>query len=214
MRRILTILVLSSLMTVTHAAAVSDDTYVAPKVIRTATECGLVPDGTTINTQAMQRAINSLYAQGGGTIRLTAGTYLTGSIVLKDNITLHIDKGATLLGSTNPEDYSSIDLSADSDRKDNSRLALILADKARNISIVGKGTIDGQGLALALTIDSLHHAGVRIDTLYNNKRKRPNETARPKLLLMSRCSNVDISGVTMRNSACWGQTGRSAPTTA
>ena len=204
MRRILPILLLSSLMTVAQAAAVSDDTHVAPKVTITATECGLVPDGTTINTQAMQRAIDGLYAQGGGTIRLKAGTYLTGSIVLKDNITLQIDKGATLLGSTNPEDYRSLDISDDSDRKDNSRLALILADKARNISIVGKGTIDGQGLTLALTIDSLHHAGVRIDPLYNNKRKRPNETARPKLLLMSRCSNVDIRGVTMRNSACWG----------
>ena len=159
MRRILTILVLSSLMTVAQAAAVSDDTHVGHKVTITATECGLVPDGTTINTQAMQRAIDGLYAQGGGTIRLKAGTYLTGSIVLKDNITLQIDKGATLLGSTNPEDYRSLDISDDSDRKDNSRLALILADKARNISIVGKGTIDGQGLTLALTIDSLHHAG-------------------------------------------------------
>ena len=204
MIRILTIILLSSLMTVHYAAAVGDDTYVGTVATITAEQCGLVADGVTLNTQTLQKTIDGLHAQGGGTIRLTEGTYLTGSIILKDNITLHLDKGATLLGSTNPEHYRSLDISDDSDRKDNSKLALILADKARNIRINGKGTIDGQGLALALTIDSLHHAGVRIDPFYNIKRKRPNETARPKLLLMSRCSNVDISGVAMRNSACWG----------
>ena len=57
--------------------------------------------------------------------------------------------------------------------KDNSALALIVANGARNIGVTGQGVIDGQGLELALNIDSLHHRGVRIDPNYNNRRKRP-----------------------------------------
>jgi len=57
---------------------------------------------------------------------------------------------------------------------------------------------------LALNIDSLHHLGDRIDPNYNTNSWRPSETVRPKLFYFSTCNNVNISGLELKNSACWG----------
>ena len=87
---------------------------------------------------------------------------------------------------------------------DNSQLALLVAYKANNISISGIGTIDGQGTALAINVDSLHHAGIAIDPDYSVEANRPNEKMRPKLIRFSMCKNVLFSQTTFKNSACWG----------
>ena len=56
--------------------------------------------------------------------------------------------------------------------------ALILAKEAANISISGRGTIDGQGQKLALRLDSLFHIGELEDKHYNFVEKRPRFSAR------------------------------------
>ena len=61
------------------------------------------------------------------------GRFLSGSIHLKSDVTLHLLEGAVLLGVLNPMDY---------DR--NGFTALILGEGQENISITGKGIIDGQ----------------------------------------------------------------------
>ena len=88
--------------------------------------------------------------------------------------------------------------------KDNSHRGLIVAKKAKGIAITGQGVIDGQGQALALNIDSLHHKGVLIDPNYNERRQRPSELVRPTLLNIVGCEDVCIEGVSLRNSAGWG----------
>ncbi len=91
------------------------------------------------------------------------------------------------MGSDQPEDYQPLahEETSEDRRQDNSLMALIVAYKASHLSLTGSGTIDGNGLQLALNIDSLHHAGVRIDPHYNTRRMRPGETARPKLFFMT-----------------------------
>ncbi len=170
-----------------------------------ASRMGIVGDGLTLNTMAIQKAIDRV-AKKGGRLVFAPGTYLTGSIILRSNVEIHLEEGAVLFGSSNPDDYLPLDIDSQGDdtRHDNSRLALILAHQANNIALTGKGTIDGNGLQLALNIDSLHHAGVKIDPHYNMKRHRPAETARPKLLYMAHCENVCVEGLHLRNSACWG----------
>lgn len=173
------------------------------------TEFGAIDDGKTLNTEIIQAAIDSISKSGGGKLLFPAGKYLTGSLILKDGVNLVLEESAVLLGSTDPCHYKGIDKKgrlSSPKTDDNSRLALILAYKANNISITGKGMIDGQGRALALHIDSLHHAGIRVDPKYNHHRLRPNETFRPKLFKLSQCENVTISNVHLQNSACWGLT--------
>ena len=162
-------------------------------------------DGQTLCTQLLQQAIDAIYKKGGGRLVLTKGTYLTGGLMLRSGVELYLEEGATLLGSTNPYDYQPINVAhSDDTRHDNASMALIMANGAEHISIMGSGTIDGQGLALALNVDSLHHTGERPDPNYNQRRQRPSETARPKLFFLHGCSDVKMDGVRLRNSANWG----------
>lgn len=154
-----------------------------------------------MNTKALQSLIDK-----GGRVVFAKGEYHTGQLELKSGVELHLEEGAVILGSTTPYDYNKVETnqSAGDERKDNSQLGLIIAKDALDIAITGKGTIDGQGLALALTIDSLHHTGERIDPNYNKRRQRPSELVRPTLFNFVDCKNVRIDGVHLRNSAGWG----------
>lgn len=162
-------------------------------------------DGQTLCTKQLQQAIDWIHQKGGGRLTLSPGSYLTGSLMLRSGVELYLEEGATLLGSTNPYDYQPISVAhSDDTRNDNASMALIMADGAEHISITGSGTIDGQGQALALNVDSLHHTGEHPDPNYNQRRQRPSETARPKLFFFYGCKDVKVEGVKLRNSANWG----------
>ncbi|MCK9159711.1 MAG: glycosyl hydrolase family 28 protein [Bacteroidaceae bacterium] len=172
-------------------------------------DVGGINDGKTINTDTIQSAINHLSNSGGGKLVFTKGKYLTGCLQLKSNVKLYLEKGAVLLGSTNPFDYSVLNIPDKNVvlmHNDYSSLALIQAYKVHNISICGEGCIDGQGLELVLNIDSLHHAGVLVDPNYNTRRKRPSENVRPKMFFFSGCNDVEVKGTHLKNSASWGLT--------
>ena len=171
-----------------------------------ATDFGAAGNNQKLNTNAIQTAIDHIARKGGGRLVFTPGTYLTGSIQLKSNVEIHLQRGAVIKGSPNSRDYSPINdtPSGSTKRNDDSRLALILARQATGIALTGEGTIDGNGLLVALDADSLHHAGIRVDPNYNTRRKRPSELVRPKLFYFQECSNVLISSLRLTNSACWG----------
>jgi len=163
-------------------------------------------DGKTLCTAQLQQAINRIAKRGGGTLMLAPGTYLSGSIFLKSGVALKLEKGAMLLGSPNPYHYMKADVNASGKdtRHDNSCMALVMAENAENITIENEGVIDGNGLAVALNADSLHHIGEFVDAHYNVRRQRPSEVMRPKLFFFSNCKNVRIEGGEYRSSANWG----------
>lgn len=169
---------------------------------------GAIADGKTINTEAIQAAIDAAHKRKkGGKVIFPKGTFLSGSIEMKSNVDVYLEEGAVLLGSINPNDYKAMDTGgrpSSPKNDDNSQLALVLANKADTISLSGKGLIDGQGRELALNIDSLHHAGVRLDPNYSEHRMRPSETVRPKLFRFSQCKQVKITDLEIKNGACWG----------
>ncbi|WP_242093124.1 glycoside hydrolase family 28 protein [Aestuariivivens sediminicola] len=160
------------------------------------TDYGVSGDGKTLNTEHIQGIIDSLEQAGGGTLIFPKGTFLSGSLEIKSNITIYLREEAVLMGTADPYQY----------RKGIGNLAFLFGGHAENIAILGKGSIDGQGRALALAIDSLHHIGERIDPNYNLRRMRPHESFRPELLNLKQCKNITINGVTLKNSAGWLQT--------
>ncbi|TXN35218.1 glycoside hydrolase family 28 protein [Flagellimonas hymeniacidonis] len=167
---------------------------------------GAVDDGKTINTKFIQKAINAAHEENGGVVVFPKGKFVSGTLIIKSNIHFLFEEGSFLLGSKNPGDYPKLDLKNErvsSKTDDNSKLALIWGYKANNISITGKGIIDGQGRPLALAIDSLHHKGVIVDPNYSG---RPSETLRPKIINFLKCEKVAVSGITIKNSASWVQT--------
>src|SRR5258705_8846773 len=95
---------------------------------------GIYSDGVTLNTRSIQFAIDYIHQQGGGRLVFDVGRFLTGSIHLRSDVGLHLKEGAVLLGSLNPMDYDK-----------NGLTALLLCSEQENISITGKGVIDGQG---------------------------------------------------------------------
>ena len=157
---------------------------------------GAKSDGKTLATEAIQTAIDIASKNGGGKVIVPEGYFLSGSIILKTGVELHLHENAIILGSTNPYDYKST----------NRWKSLILANNQDNISITGKGIINGQGQKLALKVDSLFYAG-KLDSIhYNLRRKRPGEYMRPQIIEMGNCKDVLISEVTLKNAACWVQT--------
>ena len=116
-----------------------------------ASECGAAGDGKTLNTEVLQAAIDRIGQAGGGTLVLRDGCFLTGGLFLRSNVELRIEAGATLLGSTNPYDYTAINMDNIPAGRgmDSSRMGLIVAQGVDNVKISGYGTIDGQGRALA-----------------------------------------------------------------
>ncbi len=153
---------------------------------------GIRSDGSTLNTRSIQFAIDYIHNKGGGRLVFSVGRYLTGTIHLKSGVGLHLEEGAVLLGSLNPFDYDKENFTA-----------LILANKQQNISITGKGLIEGQGRQVAANIISLVHSGIINDPLRND---RPTESIRPMIIYFRECSSVLIKNITISNSASWVQT--------
>lgn len=140
---------------------------------------GAKTDKNTLNTYAIQQAIDACEAGGGGTVFIPAGKYVTGTIFLKRNLNLHLAADAFLLGSHYLKDYSDnvhVPVEAPSFAK-----CLLYAENVENVSITGKGTIDGRG-----SKEYFDHWGER-----------------PMLMRFYKCKNILIRDVNLRNSASW-----------
>ena len=105
---------------------------------------GAVNDGVTLNTKAFEKAIAALTKKGGGHLVVPQGVWFTGPIVLKSNIDLHLEVGAVIQFSGDESLYPVIQTSFEGldTRRCQSPLS---ANGAENISITGKGVIDGNG---------------------------------------------------------------------
>lgn len=171
------------------------------------TSFGAVGDGYTLNTKAIQKTIDLAGEAGGGIVVVPKGRFLTGSLVLYSHIELRLEAQAVLLGSTDPYDYPFMKEVLDHSAPDPRYMGgLIQARDAGDIKISGSGTIDGQGRALALKIDSLFYAG-RLDSIYYNLRRKRSER-RPGILMFRNCLRLRVEDVTVKNSGFWVQTYR------
>lgn len=157
---------------------------------------GAIGDGITLNTVAIQKAIDKANADGGGVVIIPRGRFVSGSILLKNNVSLHLERKAVLLGSIQYSDYKSL----------HKWMAFILADSVFNISITGRGIIDGRGAELALHIDSLFYAGIINSRYYHFEERRPWHEHRPQVIDFFNCRYIKVKDVTIKNSSSWVQT--------
>lgn len=150
---------------------------------------GARADGKTLNTESIQKAIDVCSKNGGGTVYFPAGKFLTGTVYFRNNVTIYLDNGAEILGSTNLKDYPENYPDYQFYRKGKIKRALIYAENKENISIKGRGTIDGQGA------DVVKENGEPVQT-YGE---------RPHVIWMIRSKNIKIEGIRLQNSALWMQ---------
>lgn len=145
-------------------------------------EFGVIGDGLTNNTQSIAKIIELASNNGGGTIYFPAGEYVTGTIELKSNMTLYLDSGCVILGSDKPADYPMITNKELKGYNREGHSGLIKAMKCENVTIKGRGVIDGRGY-----------------NWWNN----PQNEHRPRAIQPILCNNVLVDGITVKNSAMW-----------
>lgn len=163
------------------------------------TDFGAKGDWVTLCTRSLQAAIDSAHAAyersgQGQTVIFPPGRFVSGSLYLKSGVTLQLSEGATLLGSLNPFDYVKDPYCR--------WTALLFAVRQHDITVRGRGTIDGRGWEVANQLVEYVHAGLVSDPL---KYDRPNEGNRPENIHFRECENVTVSGITLRNPASWNQ---------
>ncbi|HTB81711.1 MAG TPA: glycosyl hydrolase family 28 protein [Opitutaceae bacterium] len=150
-------------------------------------DTGAVADGTTDNTAAIQKAIDDCHDHSGGEVIVPRGRFLTGTLQLRDNVTLRFQTDSVLLGIPQLTAYRNLDPFKEGLGIDVG-YALITAVDAKNIGLVGDGTIDGQGRILANT---QIRSGDR------------NWGRRPFLIQLVRCAGVTVRSLHLQNSAAW-----------
>ena len=104
---------------------------------------GAKGDGKTLDTKAIQSAIDKCFNEKGGTVLIPAGEFLSGTLEIKSNVTLHIAASGKLLGSPKREDYTA----GKGVPPGNGNIVFLYAVNAENVSVEGKGIVDGNGLA-------------------------------------------------------------------
>lgn len=178
-------------------ALVSASALAAPKIFF-ANDYGARPDGTTLNTHAIQRAIDAA-AKSHGTITFRPGTYLTGSIFLKSGVTMDVPEGVTLLGSDKLADYTELPTRVAGIEMTWPAAVINVRDQ-RNVTLTGKGTIDGDGPPWWKSYWDLRKLeepkGLRWASDYDAKR--------PRLVLFQNSSNVHFGGgILLKRSGFW-----------
>ena len=158
---------------------------------------GAVGDGVHDDTQAIQSAINCLPKNG--RLYFPKGIYLTAPLCLKSHITLDIPEGAKILATPDKSRFPVIPGKI-LDMENGEELhfgtwegnavsmhqAVIFAQHAEDISIVGRGIIDGNAPEAGWWIDVKSHPH-----------------GRPRLIFFNRCDGVSVHGIHACNSASW-----------
>lgn len=116
---------------------------------------GATGNGATLDTKAVQEAIEHVAAKGGGLVTVPKGTYLCGSIWLRSNVEFHLDEGAVIKGSPDIKDYCAADCCPQNEAEIGwgdyiSGGHLILGVGVSNVTLSGKGRIDGNSDAFLL----------------------------------------------------------------
>lgn len=154
-----------------------------------------IGDGVTPTTEALQSAIDACAGAGGGTVYIGAGRYVTGTLWLRSHVTLELDAGATLLGSEDPGDYPLFRSKWEGEGVRLNHAALLCGEGLENVTITGRGTIDGRGHKWWAAQRAAAESGA--------DHSRSTDTRRPFLFRLIDSRNILIEGVKFTNSAMW-----------
>jgi len=157
------------------------------------TDYGVVEDSSIVQTEKIQAIIDNASQSGGGVIIIPKGTYLSGSLFFKPKTHLFLEENAVLKGSDDISNFPIV-LTRIEGQTLKYFAALVNADGVNGFTISGNGTIDGNGLRYW-------------KSFWLRREFNPNCTnmdeMRPRLVYVSNSKDVQISGVTLKNSPFW-----------
>ncbi|MFZ2053791.1 MAG: glycosyl hydrolase family 28 protein [Candidatus Aminicenantales bacterium] len=143
---------------------------------------------------AIQRAVDACAEAGGGMVYLPPGEFTSGTIHLRSHVRFFIEAGATLFASRDKQDYD--------------KLALFYGEDLTNVSIEGRGLVDGQS-EYEWRLNDIDDRFIRDNQLLMETagkpllRSFPKDYALPKMVLLLRCRDVRISGLSFVRSPSW-----------
>lgn len=176
---------------------------------------GAKNDSSKLATESIRKAIDDAVKVGGGTVYFPAGKYLTGAIHLKSNITILIDAGAEIHFSDNFDDYLPMVKTRYEGVDVTSFSPLFYAYEAENIAIKGRGLIDGHGKKWWDFVEGYKADQprskwqIKFDELNkdillpDDPKQMKRGFLRPAFIQPMFCKNVQIEGITIRNSPFW-----------
>ena len=151
---------------------------------------GAAGDGHTDDAAAIQSAIDACSSAGGGSVIFEAGhTYMAGPLRMASNVNLHFQPNSTLLANPDESIYTE---SAFGDNRGEGMMWLYGRD-IENFSISGTGRIDGNAVVFM---------GAELDDSFELKPVTYFDP-RPHVLTLIGARKVNISDVTIANSAYW-----------
>jgi len=179
---------------------------------------GGCPDGVYDNSEQIANAMANLKNSGGGILRIGKGIWRTGPFEIFSGITLALEEGAVLSFIPEPKRYRPV-LTRWEGVECYAMHPCIFAEGQENISIIGKGILDGsgkywwdmlsekrkRGQINPETPEELELAGY--NTEYKNQPNggggRNMQFLRPPLLQFLKCRSISLEGITLQNSPFW-----------
>ena len=173
------------------------------------------PDGND-NSEAFAAAFDFFRKNGGGVLQVGKGIWKTGPLTLCSDITLELEEGAVISFIPEPELYRPVKT-----RWEGvvcyAMHPCILADGETNVTICGKGTIDGngkdwwnllaekrkQGKPVAPIELELAALNPGYETQPGGGGGRNTQFLRPPLIQFHECKDVNLLDVTLVNSPFW-----------
>ena len=152
-------------------------------------ERGASGDGVTLNTRAIQATIDLCANSGGGFVVVPRGVYLTGALFFKPTVNLLIERGGILKGTTNQTDYPLVKTRWEGVDKQWTS-ALVNFFGMTNVQLIGDGMIDGSGDGWP---------PLQVTGAYT----QPPTVGRPRLIAFQNCANGRVSGLHLKDQACW-----------
>ncbi|MGA3040609.1 MAG: glycosyl hydrolase family 28 protein [Bryobacteraceae bacterium] len=148
---------------------------------------------------AIQKALDAAGSAGGGTVYLPPGEYTSGTLHLRSHVRLLIDSGATLFASLDGKAFD--------------KAALLYGEGVDNVTIEGRGTVDGQASYIWQDNGNFDDALIRENMLLAKALGKPlmrafpagfgSEQMYPHLVLLLRSKDVRIAGLSFVRSRSW-----------
>lgn len=155
----------------------------SPKKVINVVDKGAEGDGRTINTKIIQKCIDE--ADENTSVYIPAGKFSTGALFLKGNSSLIVD--GCLIGANKLDEFPVIKYRWEGQEKDcYAALINTYEGNHENITIMGSGTIDGNG-----------------DFLFPLERENKDTIERGRVVCIRNTDGIYIEGVTIRNTPAW-----------
>ena len=153
---------------------------------------GILP-GREVQTEKIQALIDRIAMEGGGVLIVPQGHYYSGALFFRQGVDLYLAEGGVLYGSEDIRDFPLCETRIEGQ----SCLyfpALINAEGLCHFTIFGEGIIDGNGRK--------YWEEFWFRRSWNPACTNKDEQ-RPRLVFLSHCSDVLVTGVTLQNSPFW-----------